>query len=282
MVDKGAQGMTRREMEPNRTALNHHLATAHALADRARRIARRGFRTMLAVEHKDDASPVSRIDRAVEATCRAELARRHPAHGIVGEEYGAERADAEWVWVIDPIDGTRAYLSGVPTWSTLIALLHHGQPVLGLIDAGATGERWAALRGLGAWAQASRRSARPCSTSGCASLGAARVATGVPRDLHGPMASACRQLGAEALNHAWMGDGYAYGLLASGHLDLVIESGLGAYDFLAPAVVVEAAGGTITDAAGRPLGLHSDGCVVAAATAGLHAQALRRMPQSNA
>lgn len=249
-------------------------ATAHALADRSRRIARRRFRQPLQVDHKADASPVTDADREIEAMCRTEIARRHPDHGLVGEEFGTLRPDADWVWVIDPIDGTRAFVGGFPTWATLIALLHQGVPVVGLIDAGATGERFAARRGGPALTQAPRRMATPCRASGCTELSRARVATGVPDDLRSAEAAACAQLGAAAAAHCWGGDAYAYALLATGQIDLIVEAGLDAHDYLAPAVVVEAAGGVVTDASGRPLGLGGPCTVVAAATPELHARAI--------
>lgn len=249
-------------------------ATAHALADRARRIARRCARRSLEVDHKPDASPVTDADRAIESLCREEIARRHPDHGVVGEEFGSVRAHADWVWVIDPIDGTRAFVGGFPTWATLIALLHRGIPVLGLIDAGATGERFTARRGGPALHEAPRRPARPCRVSGCTDLRHARIATGVPDDLRGAEAAACARLGAAAAAHCWGGDAYAYGLLARGRLDLIVEAGLDAHDFLAPAAVVEAAGGVISDLSGRPLGLGGPCTVVAAATPALHARAI--------
>jgi myo-inositol-1(or 4)-monophosphatase len=131
-----------------------------------------------------------------------------------------------------------------------------------------------AQRGHGAQRQSPRGGPQACRVSRCTDLARARITTGVPDDPRGGYAAACARLGARAASHGWGGDAYAYGLLADGRLDLVIETGLDAHDFLAPAVVVEAAGGIVTDAAGRPLGLGSDGTVVAAATTELHARAL--------
>lgn len=255
--------------------LDRYLASAQALADAARAVALASFRSPLAIERKPDASPVTEADRRIEALCRQKLAEWHPGHGVVGEEYPPTLAQAEHVWVIDPIDGTRGFIGGFPLWTTLIALLRHGEPVLGLIDAGATGERWAARRGGPAqYFAASDAPPRVCRTSGCTELAHARLALPAPHDQPAGWAAATAPLARRAGTCCHGGDGYAYALLASGHLDCIAEAGLDPHDFLAPAVVIQAAGGVITDAAGRPLGTASSGEVVAAATPALHAQML--------
>lgn len=120
---------------------------AEAAADLAGRVIRPLFRSALLVEAKGDASPVTEADRAAERAIRDLLAARLPAHGVIGEEYGDTKADAEWVWVLDPIDGTRAFVTGRPLFGTLIGLLHRGIPVLGVIDQPVTGERWIGVAG---------------------------------------------------------------------------------------------------------------------------------------
>jgi inositol-phosphate phosphatase/L-galactose 1-phosphate phosphatase/histidinol-phosphatase len=255
-------------------AADHFLATAHALADSAREIALRWFRTPLVVDVKADASPVTQADRGIEAMCRERLATLHPDHGIAGEEFGNERIDAEFVWVIDPIDGTTAFISGFPLWGVLIGVLHRGVPVLGLIDAPATGERWSAARGSVAHFQPPGAPARRCLTSGCAELGRARLATTSPDDFDAAQADAFARVRSRVAMCRYGGDCYSYGLLASGHLDLVIEAGLEPHDFLPLVPVIEAAGGVITDWSGRPLRLHSGSDVIAAASPTLHDQTL--------
>ncbi len=123
------------------------IAAAEAAADAAGAVIRPLFRSALLVEAKGDASPVTEADRAAERAVRDLLRARFPGHGMIGEEHGAERPDAEWVWVIDPIDGTRAFVTGRPLFGCLVALLHRGRPVLGLIDQPATGERWLGVAG---------------------------------------------------------------------------------------------------------------------------------------
>ena len=250
------------------------LATAHALADRAGEIALRWFRAPLVVERKSDGSPVTEADRCIEAMCRERLSALYPGHGILGEEFGGERLDAPFVWVIDPIDGSIAFISGSPLWGTLIALLHEGAPVLGLIDAPATGERWSALRGGVALWHSSKAVAQRCRTSGCTRLGRARLCVPSPDGFSPAQADAVERLSKQASTRALGGDCYSYGLLAGGHLDLVVEAGLDAHDHLPLVAVIEAAGGVITDWSGEPLGLRSAGDVVAAASMALHRQAL--------
>ncbi|RYZ11101.1 MAG: inositol monophosphatase family protein, partial [Comamonadaceae bacterium] len=219
---------------------------------------------------KADDSPVTLADRAAESAMREVLAARCPADGIFGEEHGALQLDAERVWVLDPIDGTRSFITGSPLWGTLVGLLgRNGRVALGLVDMPVLGERWIGQAGLGA-----RRNDTPVHASGCATLSQARVVTTSP-DLFSPDEwRAFDELSRRCAMRRFGGDCYGYAQLAGGTIDLVIESGLQPYDYLGPAGLIEAAGGVITDWMGRPLGLHSDGRVVAAATPALHAQAL--------
>jgi inositol-phosphate phosphatase / L-galactose 1-phosphate phosphatase / histidinol-phosphatase len=254
--------------------LESGLATAVTLADRAREIALRWFRAPLQIDVKADASPVTQADRSIEAMCREQLASLHPDHGIVGEEFGSEHADVTWVWVIDPIDGTGAFISGSPLWGTLIGLLHEGMPVLGVIDAPATGERWSAVRGGATRLQRADTPPLVCRTSGCTELRRARLATTSPDDFDPAQRQCFERVRHSVALCRYGGDCYSDALLASGHLDLVIEAGLAVHDYLPLVPIIEAAGGVITDWSGRRLDLHSGGDVVAAAGATLHRQAL--------
>ncbi|AWI78744.1 histidinol-phosphatase [Parazoarcus communis] len=249
--------------------LSTAVALAHRLADEARRIALPRFRTPLDVFVKDDESPVTVADREVEAALRTLIGETFPDHGILGEEQGRENMDAEYVWVIDPIDGTKSFITGSPLWGALIALLHRGRPVLGLIDIPYTGERWSAAGG--AQTLFNGQQAR---TRGCAELGAACIYTTSPDAFEPADWARFDALSRRTALRRFGGDSYCYGLLASGHVDLVVEAGLQPYDYLALVPVIEGAGGVITDWQGRPLGVDSDGRVVAAATASLHAAAL--------
>ncbi|CAN5447201.1 histidinol-phosphatase [soil metagenome] len=249
-----------------------HLSLACRLADVAASHSMRSFRTALDVDVKSDASPVTIADRAAEAAMRALLAVEAPAHGILGEEHGSERLDAEYVWVLDPIDGTKSYITGSPLWGTLIALTHHGRPVLGLIDMPVLGERW-----IGGAGVAARRNGEAVRVRHCTQLAQARILTTSPDSFSPPEWQAYDALSRRCAMRRFGGDCYGYAQLAGGHVDLVAECGLQPYDYMALVGVVEAAGGVISDWEGRPLSIHSDGRVLAAATAQLHGEALQML-----
>lgn len=246
-----------------------YIGFAHTLADASGGIIRRHFRTPFSVEDKEDASPVTVADREAERAMRALIAERYPGHGIVGEEFGNERPDADEVWVLDPIDGTRAFVAGKPIFGTLIALLREGRPLLGIIDQPVLGERW-----VGAAGTASRFCGDPIETRSCPGLGRAVLNTTSPDLFHGADRDAFARLSARVRSTLYGGDCYAYGLLASGHIDLVVEAGLKTYDYCALVPVVEGAGGRITDWEGSPLHADSDGRVIAAGDGRVHAEAL--------
>jgi myo-inositol-1(or 4)-monophosphatase len=244
-------------------------ALAQQLADSARTIALRWFRQPLAVEAKADDSPVTQADREIETCMRGMIGAAFPQHAILGEEFGFAQG-ASFTWVLDPIDGTRSFITGSPLWGTLIALLHGDRPLLGLIDIPATGERWFALAGAEC-----TLNGRPARSSGCARLDDARVYTTSP-DTFAERADWERfeRLSRQAAMRRFGGDCYSYGLLASGHCDLVVEAGLQPYDYLAMVAIIEAAGGRISDWRGAPLTVASDGRVVAAASETLWREAL--------
>lgn len=247
---------------------DHLLRVAHALADAARAESLPHFRTPLDVLTKDDASPVTLADRAAETAMRAVLARECPTDGIYGEEHGQERLDAACVWVLDPIDGTRSFITGSPLWGVLIAVLHAGEVVLGMVDMPVLGERWVGQGGV------ARRDGVPVRVRDCRSLAEARIVTTSPDIFQPADWLAFDRLSRACGMRRFGGDCYGYAQLAGGTIDLVVETGLQPYDYLGPAGLIQAAGGIVTDWEGRPLGLQSDGRVVAAATAELHAAAL--------
>lgn len=243
---------------------------AQALADRVRPLSRKWFRHPLAIDTKADESPVTQADREVEAALREAIGQQYPDHGIFGEEFGVSHAEAELVWSLDPIDGTRAFISGNPLWGTLLALLHRGRPVLGVIDVPMLDERWVGVAGASA-----QLNGASCRASTCTELRQAILYATSPDIFAGAELVAFDALTQAARMRRYGGDCYSYGLLASGHVDLVVESGLQPYDYLALMPVIEGAGGVITDWSGQPLGLESQGRVVAAATPQLHRQAMR-------
>jgi inositol-phosphate phosphatase / L-galactose 1-phosphate phosphatase / histidinol-phosphatase len=250
------------------------IALAHALADASGAAIRPYFRAACAQETKADASPVTQADREAEAAIRALIERERPGDGIIGEEYGNVREGAERVWVLDPIDGTRAFIAGRPIFGTLIALLIRGKPVLGAIDQPIGRERWIGSA-TGTWFNG-----RPVRTRACPELAQASLASTSPHLFDGRDAEAFLSVarsvsrGSLRQNIIYGGDCYNYGLLASGHIDLVIEAGLQLYDYAALVPVVEGAGGRMTDWHGRPLTQSSDGRVIAAGDAALVDQVL--------
>jgi len=254
-------------MEPlSAPARKEFEAFAISIADNARALSLPRFRRPVDVTLKDDMSPVTAVDRGVEAMLRERIELAWPDHGLLGEEYGATRTDAEFIWSIDPIDGTRSFISGWPLWGTLLALLHHGRPVMGVLDMPVLDERWIGHVGSG-----TTMNGAACRSSGCSLLEEATVYSTTP-DMFTPDEWArFDRTSRAACARRFGGDCYGYGMLASGHIDAVIESNLMPYDYLAIAPVVEAAGGVITDWDGRPLGIDSGGQVVAAATHALHA-----------
>ena len=245
-------------------------AFVHELADSARAIALRHWRRGLAVERKADDSPVTAADREIEAALRAAIEARFPGHGIAGEEFGRLRPDARFVWSLDPIDGTRAFISGSPLFGTLIALLRDGAPVLGAIEVPATGERWIGGEGVPA-----ALNGRPVAARKGRALSDAIVGSTSPAMFSGEAGAAAERLRARAGMAVWGGDCYLYGMLALGGIDLAVECGLKDYDYLAPAAVVRAAGGAMTGWKGEPLGVGSTDRVVAAGDPALHEEAVR-------
>jgi histidinol phosphatase-like enzyme (inositol monophosphatase family) len=197
--------------------------------------------------------PVTAADRGAEAAIRALIAERYPEHGVIGEEYGLDRPDAEFVWVIDPIDGTRAFIAGLPVWTTLIGLRFQGAPVLGSIGQPYLGEVFV---GQAAGSRLiSRDGVRRLTTRKGVGLDRAIIATTDPVATFTPGEVAAWDRVRAAARLARFGcDAYAYAMVAAGSLDLVIEAGLKTWDIEAAVPLLAGAGGTVTDWAGGPLG----------------------------
>ena len=245
---------------------------AGQLADAAHDIVLAYFRQDLDIEQKSDATPVTLADREAEARMRAMIAGAYPAHGVVGEEQAPSDTGAEYVWVLDPIDGTKRFITGNPQFGTLIGLLHHGRPVLGVIAMPAMGERWTGAAGHPTL-HSDRRGTREARVRACAGLDDAVLHATSPHMFVGEDFAAFERVRTRAALPLYGGDCYAYGLLSSGFNDLVIEASLGVYDYLPLVAVVEGAGGVVTDWHGGPLGLQSNGRVLAAGDAHCHAAA---------
>ncbi len=250
------------------------IATAEAMADAARLAILPHFRSSgLLADNKAGTGhfdPVTVADRAAERAMRAVLARRRPQDAILGEEYGTQSGESGLTWVLDPIDGTRGFLAGTPTWGVLIGLRDAEGPIYGLIDQPYTQERFRGGFGLADWS--GPHGGGPARTRATTALEEAILFTtfpevGSPEDRAGFE----RVAGQVRLVRYGM-DCYAYALLAAGQIDLVIEAGLQTYDILAPIAVIEAAGGIVTNWEGGPA--HDGGRAVAAANPHLHAAAL--------
>ena len=257
-------------MGPSPAALETWAGFAGTLADAAGAVLRQHFRRGAAVETKADGSPVTAADREAEQAMRAAIAAAWPRHGICGEEFGDRNAGAETVWMLDPIDGTRSFLTGKPVFTTLVAVLHEGEPVIGLIDQPVLRERWLGVANRPTTWNGVTASVRPCPSLTQAALYATGTEWFGPDEL-----AAFERLRHEVLMTLFSADAYAFGLLASGHVDLAVEAGLAPHDFCALAPVVQGAGGRITDWEGRPLDPTRPARVLAAGDPRAHEAARR-------
>lgn len=240
-------------------ALDQFVAAAEAAADVAAAVVRPFFRASFAVDTKSDRSPVTIADRTAEQAMRAVLAERFPDHGILGEEFGLDRPEARLRWVLDPIDGTRAFVSGRPTFGTLIALMDGETPIVGIIDQPISGERW-----IGAVGRKTTFHGRYGGRVGCRicpAIADAELSCTSPEML-GPDTPRWERLAAAARRNYWGGDCYAHGLLALGQIDVITENTMKLWDWAALVPVVEGAGGMVTDWAGQPLRPGGDGYVL--------------------
>lgn len=249
------------------------LRVAECLADAAREAILPYFRqTALATDNKlsDGFDPVTEADRAAERAMRAILAAQRPEDAILGEEYGHQPGTSGLVWVLDPIDGTRAFISGTPTWGVLIAVGDDAGPKLGVIDQPYIQERF--VGGFGRAVLEGPMGVRELSTGANTDLSEAILFTTFPEVGSKEEERAFQQLSEQVKLTRFGMDCYAYGLVATGQVDLVVEAGLNAYDIQGPLAVIEAAGGVVSDWKGGPA--HQGGRVVAAANADIHAAAL--------
>ncbi len=252
---------------------NKYLNFANILADASGEILRKGFKTPVNIEQKTDSSPVTQLDIAVEKCLRDLIEKQFPDHGIIGEELGNIRENSEYIWVIDPIDGTRSFIAGYPIFTTLIALLRNGKPILGVIDQPILHERWTAISGKKTLYNNSILS----KLTNTHTLAQASIATTSTSYFLGSQAEKFANLRKIVSNTVFGGDGYAYAMLASGRLDIVLDTGMKPYDFCALSPIIEGVGGKITDWAGNPLTLRSDGSAIAAASIELHAEILKNL-----
>jgi histidinol phosphatase-like enzyme (inositol monophosphatase family) len=250
------------------------IRVAHLLADAARVETLRHFRQNIESEDKSQGGPrfdpVTVADRASEQAMRAILAAERPEDGILGEEFGAVAGTSGLTWVLDPIDGTRGYISGTPTWGVLVSVADGGGPVYGVIDQPYIGERFAG--GFGAAEVVGPMGRKALRTRGPRALSEAVLLSTFPEVGTEVERAAFHAVAGRVKLTRYGMDCYGYALLAAGQVDLVIEAGLHTYDVQAPIAVIEAAGGVVTDWQGRPA--HEGGRILAAANAAVHAEAL--------
>eukprot|EP00199_Chlamydomonas_sp_CCMP681_P007072 CAMPEP_0119109018 /NCGR_PEP_ID=MMETSP1180-20130426/16809_1 /TAXON_ID=3052 ORGANISM="Chlamydomonas cf sp, Strain CCMP681" /NCGR_SAMPLE_ID=MMETSP1180 /ASSEMBLY_ACC=CAM_ASM_000741 /LENGTH=298 /DNA_ID=CAMNT_0007094713 /DNA_START=231 /DNA_END=1127 /DNA_ORIENTATION=- len=232
-------------------AMPAYIAVAHRLADAAALVVRRYFRQPFDVETKADASPVTIADREAETAMRDLLTQLVPEHGVFGEEHGIKwgsGAGSDYVWVLDPIDGTKSFITGKPLFGTLISLLYKGRPVLGIIDQPILKERW-----LGVEGQPSTLNGQPIRTRPCPNINLAFLYATTPHMFSGANEISFNRV-RDAVRIPMYGcDCYAYGLLAAGHADLVVEADLKPYDYMALVPIIKGAGGIVTDWTGQEL-----------------------------
>ena len=246
---------------------NELIHFANQLADAAGLVIRPLFRTRIEVDIKPDKSPVTIADRDAERMMREMIMTTYPTHGIWGEEFGKHNIDAEYCWVLDPVDGTKSFIAGFPLFGTLISLLKNGKPIIGIIDQPINNERWLARAGGN-----STLNGKEIHVRSCPDLARATISTTSPHLFNDVDKAKFEEIRKSARYAIYGHDCYAYGQVACGFVDVVMETGLKPHDFCALAPVVKNAGGMMTDWQGRELNLNSDGRVIACGDKKLHAK----------
>lgn len=248
---------------------------ANHLADLSEEIARKYFRISNGEMAKDDDSPVTKADREIEKILREKIEEKFPNHGIIGEEFGIKKTDSDFIWVLDPIDGTSSFIIGRPLFGTLIALTHQGKSILGIMNQPITGERWIGVDGQGSWFNGKKNKTRNCveiSDAVMCSASPIYFKNGDEKKFE----ELCKLTKYQRLGGViYGGDCYSYASLASGFIDVVIDSGLKIYDYAALIPIIEMAGGVVTDWQGNDLKMQSDAKVIACGNRDLHRQILK-------
>ncbi|KAJ3687248.1 hypothetical protein LUZ61_016412 [Rhynchospora tenuis] len=238
------------EQQPAEMDIDSLVQVAHSVADVAGQVLRKYFRQRFDIIDKDDLSPVTIADREAEESMVSLIMEKFPSHAIFGEENGwrCKEESADYVWVLDPIDGTKSFITGKPLFGTLISILYKGKPIVGIIDQPILRERWLGIDG-----KTTTLNGQEISTRTCSAFSQAYLYTTSPHLFSGEAEEAFVRVRNKVKVPLYGCDCYAYALLASGFVDLVVESGLKPYDFLALVPVIEGAGGTITDWKGNRL-----------------------------
>jgi len=238
---------------------------ANMLADEAGIISRRYFGQKLDIITKDDASPVTIADHMIELRLRELVERERPDDGILGEEFGIKETKSGYTWVFDPIDGTKSFTIGRPTFGNLIGLCYDEKPILGIINHPILNERWVGQTGQPTTYNGANVSCRPCT-----SLKDAIFGTGSATQISHDDPARLSRIEKATRYSVFQGDCYFYGLLANGLMDVIVEDYLGVYDFIALVPVIEGAGGIVTDWKGRPKTINGDKTIIAAGAKNIH------------
>lgn len=249
---------------------NEYIPFAEELANLSGQIIRKYYNRDIPFEVKEDASPVTKADKEVERSLRAYIRTQYPDHGIIGEEFEDTNPDADYLWYLDPIDGTKSFMIRRPIFGTLISLIHNNQPILGLIDQPILGERWTGAKGY-----ATNFNHNPTESRSCGCLAEAVLCTTSPNLFSEDDFEKFERIRKKSQYTVYGGDCYSYGLVARGDVDIVIETGLQLHDFLAFRNIIEGAKAIITDWDGHPITTESDGRVIVAGDKRVHAEALK-------
>ena len=255
-------------------SFQEYLNFANKLADAAGITSMEYFRTSLSIDNKSDESPVTIADKNTELKIRSMIEKKYPNHGILGEEFDSINPEAEFIWVVDPIDGTRSYIAGHKDFGNLISLTQNKKPIIGIINCPAHNERWVGIKNLN-----STINQKPAKSSNVTNIENAYLFTSGLYFDEPILRSAVEKINNKVRYFRYGGDCYMYGMLASGLIDIVIEDTLKVHDYMALVNVIEGAGGIITDKFGTEITADSQGSVVASANQELHSQLISLINQ---
>jgi len=248
--------------------LNDFVSFANHLSDESAKIIKQYFRKSFDVENKKDESPVTIVDKNTELKIRDLISNKYPNHGILGEEFESKDTNSEYLWVIDPIDGTRSFIAGSKDFGTLIALLHNKKPILGIINCPIHEERWVGIRG-----QQTTMNGQKVNTSNKKTLDQSYLSsTGLYMFENDNFKKSFEKIINKTKSYRYGGDCYNYGMVASGYIDIVIENMLKIHDYMALIPIIEGSGGKITDKQGKMIDFESDGSIVVSANQNLHTE----------
>jgi len=243
------------------------ISFANFLADESEIIIKQYFRNPLKIDEKEDESPVTIADKKTELKIRELIETKYPNHGILGEEFASLNINSEYVWVIDPIDGTRSFIAGHKDFGTLIALLHNNKPVIGIINCPIHEERWVGIEG-----KKTTMNGIEVQTSKLKDLKKSYVCTSGLYFDNDHFRKGFDKIIQQTRYHRFGGDCYMYGMVASGYIEIVLEDTLKAHDYMALVPIIEGAGGKISDKYGKNINIHSEGSVIASGNGQLHKQ----------